>query len=422
MDLDRLADDVAGFLAASSGPRPGGVGPRDLTGSCDLALAWTLFDGSRRARFRTAVGADDATWARARGWALWKAVKGLAEHPEGHPRNDGTRLGWAWPATGGAEWEAGAVGAVRWSEDGSVEALRGALGVAAPALAGEPITLGPRPDGSPPRYWRGTARVGAGWVAKVAWSAEAAARLDHERTMLARLRDLAPAVPLPEVVVSSADPLLLVTRYVPGVPLAGPLVATAPLTAVPVQLAAVLAALHDPAVRDGLADVALGDPEPQSGTEDLRRRVAGPIVTAERARRVRAWCDWVDAVLAGPAPEPVVLHGDLHGHNLVVSEDGGDLRLVVDLEEAALGDPHYDLRYLVSIRADLAWFAACGRAYERATGRRLEVERIVAWHVRTALGDVMWRTERGVALPGGMTPDGIVDDIAGRMAALGVGP
>jgi aminoglycoside phosphotransferase (APT) family kinase protein len=42
--------------------------------ACDLAIAWTLFDGDSRNAFRAALGLDDATWARGRGWTLWKAL------------------------------------------------------------------------------------------------------------------------------------------------------------------------------------------------------------------------------------------------------------------------------------------------------------------------------------------------------------
>ena len=41
--------------------------------SCDLTIAWTYFQGAARAAFRDAVALDEATWARARGWAAWKA-------------------------------------------------------------------------------------------------------------------------------------------------------------------------------------------------------------------------------------------------------------------------------------------------------------------------------------------------------------
>ncbi|MCC7265822.1 MAG: aminoglycoside phosphotransferase family protein [Caulobacteraceae bacterium] len=48
----------------------------------DLVIAWTLFEGESRAAFRAGLPLDDATWARGRGWALWKALITLAT-PEG---------------------------------------------------------------------------------------------------------------------------------------------------------------------------------------------------------------------------------------------------------------------------------------------------------------------------------------------------
>jgi aminoglycoside phosphotransferase (APT) family kinase protein len=42
--------------------------------ACDLVIAWTLFEGESRAEFRRLMPADDVMWARARGWALWKAL------------------------------------------------------------------------------------------------------------------------------------------------------------------------------------------------------------------------------------------------------------------------------------------------------------------------------------------------------------
>jgi aminoglycoside phosphotransferase (APT) family kinase protein len=42
--------------------------------ACDLVIAWTMFSGDSRRAFRQAVGQDEGTWARARGWALWKAL------------------------------------------------------------------------------------------------------------------------------------------------------------------------------------------------------------------------------------------------------------------------------------------------------------------------------------------------------------
>ncbi|MFI5693648.1 aminoglycoside phosphotransferase family protein [Kribbella sp. NPDC051586] len=42
--------------------------------ACDLVIAYTFFSGTSRAAFREAVAQDSAMWARARGWALWKAL------------------------------------------------------------------------------------------------------------------------------------------------------------------------------------------------------------------------------------------------------------------------------------------------------------------------------------------------------------
>ena len=42
--------------------------------ACDLTVAWTLLEGKGEEVFRTTIAADNDTWARARGWALWKAL------------------------------------------------------------------------------------------------------------------------------------------------------------------------------------------------------------------------------------------------------------------------------------------------------------------------------------------------------------
>lgn len=47
--------------------------------ACDLAIAWTLFAGGSREAFRAALPLDAATWARGRGWTLWKALITLAD-------------------------------------------------------------------------------------------------------------------------------------------------------------------------------------------------------------------------------------------------------------------------------------------------------------------------------------------------------
>jgi aminoglycoside phosphotransferase (APT) family kinase protein len=50
----------------------GGLGVGDP--ACDLMIARELFSGESREAFRAALTADDATWARGRGWALSQAL------------------------------------------------------------------------------------------------------------------------------------------------------------------------------------------------------------------------------------------------------------------------------------------------------------------------------------------------------------
>ena len=51
----------------------------------DHRVAWNLLPPAARAVFRDAVGADDATWARARGWVLLQALAQLPYYAERNP-------------------------------------------------------------------------------------------------------------------------------------------------------------------------------------------------------------------------------------------------------------------------------------------------------------------------------------------------
>jgi aminoglycoside phosphotransferase (APT) family kinase protein len=47
--------------------------------ACDLVIAWQMFSGKSREAFQHTVSMDSDTWARARGWALWKAATVLSK-------------------------------------------------------------------------------------------------------------------------------------------------------------------------------------------------------------------------------------------------------------------------------------------------------------------------------------------------------
>jgi hypothetical protein len=46
----------------------------------------------------------------------------------------------------------------------------------------------------------------------------------------------------------------------------------------------------------------------------------------------------------------------------------------------------------------------------------------MAWHLRAALGDALWRSEAGIPLADHGTPPGWVDDLAARFTLLGMDP
>jgi aminoglycoside phosphotransferase (APT) family kinase protein len=53
--------------------------------ACDLAIAWTVFEGESREAFRAALPLDAGAWARGCGWALWKALIVWAALPGANP-------------------------------------------------------------------------------------------------------------------------------------------------------------------------------------------------------------------------------------------------------------------------------------------------------------------------------------------------
>jgi Predicted aminoglycoside phosphotransferase len=61
----------------------GGLGVGDP--AVDLIVAWNLFPEDARTAYRTALGTDDATWARGRGWALSIALVALPYYLHTNP-------------------------------------------------------------------------------------------------------------------------------------------------------------------------------------------------------------------------------------------------------------------------------------------------------------------------------------------------
>ncbi|MEU5092271.1 aminoglycoside phosphotransferase family protein [Streptomyces sp. NPDC021356] len=62
----------------------GGLGIGDP--ACDLMIAFTLMSPGSRAAFRAALGVNDATWTRGRGWALTTALSAYTHYATVNPQ------------------------------------------------------------------------------------------------------------------------------------------------------------------------------------------------------------------------------------------------------------------------------------------------------------------------------------------------
>lgn len=311
---------------------------------------------------------------------------------------------------------------VSWLAEPTVDQLRVTLGQLVPALAQGSVTVSPW-VAAQPRWRKATAVVDGSHVVKFAWSQPAAQRVAHEAAVLEVLARTSLAACVPEVVASSNSPALLVTRLVDGRPLTiGEASGLDPASRgqLAADLGRFLAQLHDLPVSNAIlaAGIATEHPRPQGDTAVLRARLPDWIVPAQ-AERLSRWCDFADEVLANGGQEQVLLHGDFHGYNIVLAPGQSRVRLVADFETAGLGDSAFDFRYLPGqVASTPALFMDVAAEYHRFTGRVVDVARVLAWHIRTVLGDALWRSEARVPLPDGRTPTQWMEDLADRMTIL----
>jgi len=319
-----------------------------------------------------------------------------------------------------------------WLTEYSEPALRSALRVAGAGLDQLPIELTGTNDLSRPTWASGSATINGRYLAKFAFSEPTAVRVWHEARVL-KLLGQQPGFDVPDLVAACPDPACLATRIVDGgVPLSHELVRASLPERVDVlgaELALFLANLHAPEIlalaRERLDDP-LRIPEPglQATTDELRLRFT-PMIKAGQRARVDRWCDWVDEQLAAPA-EVVFVHGDFHPDNQLWDTRELRLLLVADFETSGVAEPEYDFRAIPSFGPSVDLLTSTIDHYEALTSRGLSLERIMALHIRTTLGDALWRSEAGLPLllprPGGGTPGDYVNELAARLALLGIQP
>lgn len=308
-----------------------------------------------------------------------------------------------------------------WLPDRSVNSVRNASRQHAPELAWGEIEVLPWLEQNDPKWWHGSAVVDKRHFVKFAWSESAAERVWYEGRILNALATLDARLRTPQIITSSDDPAMLVTKLVTGEPLTFDLVGKMDplqLTHTAGELAQFLADLHQP---DVLADVQravgpLDHPLPQATTSAIRENLKGWI-RPEQVAQVSRWCDWADVVLEGPA-EPVFVQGDFHGHNHLWDHQLQTLIAVFDYGDCGVAEAAYDFRYLPAQGPTTVLFLATAAQYGESTGVPIDVSRVMAWHVRTVLGDALWRSQAGVQLPGGGTPTEWVEDLRRRFDEL----
>jgi aminoglycoside phosphotransferase (APT) family kinase protein len=305
-----------------------------------------------------------------------------------------------------------------WLPEPSADAVRDAVRRVAPDLAGDEVILNDILETSAPLWQRGTAWLGMAHVVKFCWSASAAAELDRERRVILALAGTSFQRWLPPIAMTSERPLLVITRRVDGAPFVAAVFGDSSAGSPVADLAQALTDLHNPAVlaavRSAVSD--LPAPTPQADTAAIRAGLHR-FVEAARVAQIVRWCDWADEIQArAAAGDPVLVHGDLHGYNMVVAD--GRLVCLLDFDGVAVGDHHFDFRYLPGLERSIRLFVSTAEEYERLSGRTVEPASVLAWHIRTVLGDALWRSQAEVPLPDGGTVDEWVDQLHARIIEL----
>jgi aminoglycoside phosphotransferase (APT) family kinase protein len=311
--------------------------------------------------------------------------------------------------------------ALTWLTGRSVPFLREALRQHAPELASEDVELRPWIEQSDPMWRYGSAIVGRQYFVKFAWSRSAAEKVWHEACVLDALGAYSAPLHMPRVVVASDNPALLATEWIAGEPLTIEQVGqmdSKVLEMTASELARYLADLHSRSVLAAVLRVtgSLATPLPQATTSAIRANLT-PWIRSDQVSQVGRWCEWADEVL-GVLVQPVFVQGDFHGHNQLWDRETQTLRAVLDYGESGAADPAYDFRYLPAQGPKTNLFLATATQYGEYTGKPLNLTRVMAWHMRTVLGDALWRSRAGVPLPDDRTPAEWVDDLRRRLNEL----
>jgi len=128
-------------------------------------------------------------------------------------------------------------------------------------------------------------------------------------------------------------------------------------------------------------------PKPRDWISDRLTRVIDDVRLIARANAVleeyeNVVVDEVDRVL---------VHTDVGFHNLAVDADSYTLNGIFDYEGATWADRHHDFRYLVFATHRQDFFEAAAAAYQAASGRPIQRDRVLLYNAACAISFLAFR-------------------------------
>lgn len=122
----------------------------------------------------------------------------------------------------------------------------------------------------------------------------------------------------------------------------------------------------------------------------IRERLPRVVNDADLVRRMGEVIDRYEAVVVD-ASDFAMVHGDLGLHNLALEPAGEIVNGIFDYDEAAWADRHHDFRYLMFDPVLERILDAALAAYEPATGRTIDRQRLRLYNAACAICYVAYR-------------------------------
>ena len=165
-----------------------------------------------------------------------------------------------------------------------------------------------------------------------------------------------------------------------------------------IGIARFLSELHGSLVVSEATDAGLRLPDDPLSAGRLRQRLLPLLDGDEQVPTVEHMLKLIEQI--EPVTDvPVVLHGDLHGWNVVLNPVSNQLVGVFDFNGACIGDRHLDFRYFFCLDPSLQ--EAIATQYRALSGQQLSTSRCVLYGVATDLSDLVYCTEENMPIVDG---------------------